>query len=65
MNIVMNIGFNRGGRGGGGFVRGGVYLFGYLRKFYEKLVYVVQQFSLSGLIGVKDFVIYFELFIGK
>ena len=65
MNTAMNTGFNRGGRGGGGPVRGGAYLPGHSRKPYEKPVHAVQQPSLSGPIGAKDFATYPEPLIGK
>ncbi|XP_058944370.2 uncharacterized protein [Pocillopora verrucosa] len=64
MNTAMNTGFNRGGRGGGGPVRGGAYLPGHSRKPYEKPVHAVQQPSLSGPIGAKDFATYPEPLIG-
>lgn len=67
MMNTMNTGYGRGGRGGGGFgpVRGGSYTPGHSRKPYDKPVHAVQQPSLSGPIGAKDFATYPEPLIGK
>ena len=67
----MNTGYGRGGRGAGGRgggvgpIRGGGYGPGHTRKPYDKPVHAVQQPSLSGPIGARDFATYPEPLIGK
>ena len=66
----MNTGFARGGRGAGGRggvgpIRGGTFGPGHSRKPYDKPMHAVQQPSLSGPIGAKDFATYPEPLIGK
>lgn len=55
-----------GGRGGHvGPIRGGGYTPGHSRKPYDKPLHTVQQPSLSGPIGARDFATYPEPLIGK
>lgn len=67
----MNMGFARGGRGAGrrgggvGPIRGGTFGPGHSRKPYDKPMHAVQQPSLSGPLGAKDFATYPEPLIGK
>ena len=71
MQNTMNTGYGRGagrgmaGRGGGGPIRGGTYNPGHSRKPYDKPVHAVQQPSLSGPIGARDFATYPEPLIGR
>lgn len=67
----MNTVFTRGGRGAGGRgggvgpIRGGTFGPGHSRKPYDKPMHAVQQPSLNGPIGAKDFATYPEPLIGK
>lgn len=72
MMNTMNTGYGQGtgrgaiGRGGRvGPIRGGSYNPGHSRKPYDKPMHAVQQPSLSGPIGAKDFATYPEPLIGK
>lgn len=63
----QGVGRGMGVRGGRvGPIRGGAgYTPGHLRKPYDKPMHAVQQPSLSGPIGAKDFATYPEPLIGK